>query len=134
MPFGWITDNTRTRYQADVWASKDAALNDTVRFCRRDLWRMQPRHVEVWCESDSIVGVLLDLCDGYGVPLLPCRGQAPKRFVYDSAQAYASIGKPVVVLYVGDFDPNGLDIGNSVRDRTVRYLPPDCGSRSSSGA
>jgi hypothetical protein len=127
MPFDWITDNTRVRYQADVWSSKDAALRDMVRYYRRDLWRMQPRHVEVWCESDSIAGVLLGLCDEYGVPLLPCRGQAPKRFVYDSAQAYGRIGKPVTVLYVGDFDPCGLDIGNSVRDRISRYLPPGCG-------
>ncbi len=127
MPFGWITDNTRTRYQSGVWASKDAAVQDMVRFYRRDLWRMQPQHVELWCESDSIAGVLLGLCDDYGVPLLPCRGQAPKRFVYDSAQAYARIGKPVTVLYVGDFDPSGLDIGNSVRDRIYRYLPPERG-------
>jgi len=127
MPFEWITDNTRTRYQADVWASKDAAVQDMVRYYRRDLWRMQPRHAEVWCESDSIAGVLLDTCDGYGVPLLPCRGQAPKRFIYDSAQAYARIRKPVTVLYVGDFDPCGLDIGNSVRDRIHRYLPAGSG-------
>jgi hypothetical protein len=127
MPFGWITDNTRTRYQADVWADKDAAVNDMIRYYRRDLWRAQPRHVEVWCESDSIAGVILGLCDEYGVPLLPCRGQAPKRFVYDSAQAYGRLGKPVTVLYVGDFDPCGLDIGNSVRDRIARYLPPGCG-------
>jgi hypothetical protein len=127
MPFGWITDNTRTRYHSDVHASKDAAVRDMARFYRRDLWRMQPEYVEVWCESDSIAGVLVDLCDDYGVPLLPCRGQAPKRFVYDSAQSYASIGKPVTVLYCGDFDPNGLDIGNSVRDRITRYLPRGSG-------
>lgn len=125
MPFGWITDNTRTRYQSDVWADKDAAISDMIRFYRRDLWRMQPRRVEVWCESESIAGVLLEECDAYGVALLPCRGQAPKRFVYDSAQSYDRTGKPVTVLYVGDFDPNGLDIGNSVRDRIYRYLPPD---------
>ena len=127
MPFGWITDNTRTRYQADAWADKDAAIKDMIRYYRRDLWRSQPRHVEVWCESDSIAGVILGLCDEYGVPLLPCRGQAPKRFVYDSAQAYGRLGKPVTVLYVGDFDPCGLDIGNSVRDRITRYLAPSSG-------
>jgi hypothetical protein len=127
MPFGWITDNTRTRYQSEVWASKDAAINDMIRYYRRDLWRSQPRHVEVWCESDSIAGIIVGLCDEYGVPLLPCRGQAPKRFVYDSAQAYGRLGKPVTVLYVGDFDPCGLDIGNSVRDRISRYLPPGSG-------
>jgi hypothetical protein len=124
MPFQWITDNTRTRFQADLYDSKDAALREIARLYRRDLWRSQDRHVEVWCESDSIAGVLDDITWDYGVALLPCRGQAPKRFVWDSAQAYAQASKPVLCLYVGDFDPNGLDIGKSVEERLRWYLPP----------
>jgi hypothetical protein len=123
LPFQWITDNTRTRFQADLHESKDAALRDMARFYRRDLWRSQANHVEVWCESDSIAGVLGEVTDDYGVALLPCRGQAPKRFVWDSAQSYARIGKPVTCLYVGDFDPSGLDIGASVEERLDRYTP-----------
>lgn len=125
MPFSWITDNTRTRYQADVHSDKDAAQQDWFQSYRRDLWRAQPTRVEVWCESDSIAGVIMDLCYSEGIALLPCRGQAPKRFVFDSAEDYAVTDKPVTVLYVGDFDPSGLDIGNSVEDRLDRYLPPD---------
>jgi hypothetical protein len=121
LPFEWITDNTRTRFQADQYDDKDEALEDMARMYRRDLWRQQPRHVEVWCESDSIGGVLMDVTDEYGVALLPCRGQSGKRFIFDSARAYRAKGKPVTCLYVGDFDPNGLDIGNSVRDRLARY-------------
>ena len=121
MPMIWLTDNTRTRYQADLHEDKDAALRDTARLYRRDLWRHQERHVEVWCESDSIGGVLLDVTDAYGVALLPCRGQSGKRFVWDSAQAYRVIGRPVTCLYIGDFDPSGLDIGRSVEERLARY-------------
>ena len=121
LPFGWITDNTRTRYQADLHGSKDDALADMARFYRRDLWRSQERHVEVWCESDSIGGVIGAVCDEFGVPLLPCRGQSSKRFIWDSAQSYRELGRPVTCLYVGDFDPAGLDIGNSVKERLARY-------------
>ena len=125
IPFEWITDNTRTRFQADLHDSKTDALADMARYYRRDLWRSQPQHVEVWSESDSIGGVLMDVTDEYGVALLPCRGQSSKRFIWDSAQSYQRLGKPVVCLYVGDFDPAGLDIGQSVEDRLERYGAED---------
>ena len=121
LPFEWITDNTRTRYQADLHGSSDDALRDMARLYRRDLWRTQDRHVEVWCESDSIGGVLMSVTDEFGVAMLPARGQSSKRFIWDSAQSYRALGQPVTCLYVGDFDPAGLDIGNSVRDRLDRY-------------
>ena len=125
LPFEWITDNTRTRYQADLHGSSDDALRDMARLYRRDLWRTQDRHVEVWCESDSIGGVLMNVTNEFGVAMLPCRGQSSKRFIWDSAQSYRALGQPVTCLYVGDFDPAGLDIGNSVRDRLARYGAED---------
>ena len=125
MPFAWITDNTRTRYQAELFASKDAAITDLAHYYRRDLWRSQPRLVEVWCESESIAGVLQETTNEYGLALLPCKGQPSKRFIWDSARAYANAGKPVVCLYIGDFDPHGLDIGRSAEERLRRYGAPE---------
>jgi hypothetical protein len=125
LPMEWLADNTRVRYQADLHGSSSDALAGLAAYYRRDLWRSQPRHVEVWCESDSIGGVILDVTDAYGVAMLPARGQSGKRFVWDSAQSYRRAGKPVTVLYVGDFDPAGLDIGNSIEDRLARYGAPD---------
>ena len=121
MPFDWIADNTRVRYQADLYGSKEDAIRDMAMYYRRDLWRTQGVHVEVWCESESIAGVLGGVCDEYGVALLPCRGQSSKRFIWDSARSYERLRKKVVCLYVGDFDPAGLDIGNSVEERLELY-------------
>jgi hypothetical protein len=125
MPMTWIVDNTRTRYQADRYDGKEEAFKTWHRIYRRNLWQRQERLVEVWCESDSIAGVLHGTLWDYGLALLPCRGQSGKRFVWDSAQAYGSAGKPVTVLYVGDFDPAGLGIASSVEKRISRYLPHD---------
>jgi hypothetical protein len=121
LPFRWVADSSRTRYQATQYDDKDEMLREVARLYRRDLWREQSRHVEIWCESESICSVIMDTADGYGLAVLPCRGQSGKRFVWDSAQAYARIGKSVTCLYVGDFDPAGLDIESSVRKRLRRY-------------
>jgi hypothetical protein len=124
MPFGWLTDNIRQRHQAAQYQDKDQAVREMHEHYRRDLWRAQPHHVEVWCESDALADVLFEVTNRYGLALLPCRGQAGKRFVFDSAQAYAKIAKPVIVLFVGDFDPSGLDIRGSLDYRLRRYGAP----------
>lgn len=122
MPFEWITDDTRTRWTVRTYADRDQALQMFHDAYRRDLWRTQPRLVEVWCESSSLGTVLLDVTSAYGVDLVPCRGQAGKRFLWDAARHYEHARKPVTCLYVGDFDPAGLDIGTSVEHRLRRYL------------
>lgn len=121
LPWEWISDHTRLRRIDTMYESIKDALARTAEHYRRDLWSRQPRRVEVWCESDSIGGVLADVTRPLGVALLAARGQSSKTFVYDSAQEYKRIGKPVTVLYVGDWDPSGLAIDRSVQERLDRY-------------
>lgn len=126
MPFDWVTDDERVRYHVKQYDNRRQADEEQARLYRRNLWRTQKHHVEVWAESNatgsSIRGLVLD----YGLDLLPAKGQSSKRFVWDSAQQFATVGKPVIVLYVGDFDPSGLDIGLSIEERMRRYLPRRC--------
>jgi hypothetical protein len=121
LPWGWIADNTRWVRQDTMYASPEDALDRWGEAYRRDLWASQPRHVEVWCESDSIAGVLDRVTRPLGVGLFVCRGQSSKTYVYEAAQAYRRIGKPVSILYVGDWDPSGLAIPLSVEGRMRRY-------------
>lgn len=121
LPWNWITDSTRYVRRDTMYDSHLDALQRTAEFYRRDLWSKQPRRVEVWCESDSISGVLDPVTRALGVGLYSCRGQSPKTFVKDATDTYMAIGKPVTILYVGDWDPTGLAIPRSVEQRVVRY-------------
>jgi hypothetical protein len=121
LPWDWITDHTRLRR---IDAMFDSIQDAAARFAeayRRDLWSQQPRVVEVWCESDSIGGVLDAVTRPLGVPLLAARGQSSKTFAFAAAQEYRRIGKPVTILYVGDWDPSGLAIDRSLQERLGRY-------------
>jgi hypothetical protein len=121
LPWGWIADNTRWVRKAMMFASKEDALERWAAAYRRDLWVAQPRHVEVWCESDSIAGVLDQVTRPLGVGLFVCRGQASKTFVHEAVQSYRAVAKPITILYVGDWDPTGLAIPASLEDRMARY-------------
>jgi hypothetical protein len=121
LPWGWIADNTRWVRKDTMFSSKEEAVTRWAEAYRRDLWASQRAHVEVWCESDSIAGVINDVTRPLGVGLYVCRGQSSKTYVYEAAQAYRTIGKEVRILYVGDWDPTGLAIPLSVEERIHRY-------------
>jgi hypothetical protein len=121
LPWGWIADNTRWVRRDTMFTSKEDALARWAEAYRRDLWASQDNHVEVWCESDSIAGVLDAVTRPMGAGLFVCRGQSSKTFVYEAAQSYRNIDKPITILYVGDWDPSGLAIPFSVEERMERY-------------
>lgn len=121
MPWTWITDSTRLCRIPTMYDSHEEAIAATAEFYRRDLWRHQPRRVEVWCESDSVGAMLTPVTRKLGVGLFACRGQSGKGFIYESVQQWARADKPVSVLYVGDWDPSGIAIPRSVHERQVRY-------------
>lgn len=123
IPWSWVADNTRWVRQQTTHTDADEFLDEMQSMYRRDLWRTQPYRVEVWVESDSIAGFLGDEVIDLGVPLYVCRGQSSKAYIHGAATDSAALGKPVRVLYVGDFDPTGLRITESVGDRYRRYAP-----------
>lgn len=121
LPWSWITDATRYVRIATMYDSIEDAAQRWAESYRRDLWSSQPRRVEVWAESDSVSGILDPVTRPLGVGLFSCRGQASKVFAYDSAAQYVAAGKPVTVLFVGDWDPTGLAIPRSLEERLRRY-------------
>jgi hypothetical protein len=121
LPWGWLVDSTRYVRIATMYDSLDDALARMQESYRRDLWASQPIHVEVWAESDSTAALVDSVTRPLGVGLFSCRGQAGKEFAYSSAQTYLQIGKPVTILYVGDWDPSGLAIPRSLEERLNRY-------------
>ncbi|MEV0056121.1 hypothetical protein AB0H34_37245 [Saccharopolyspora shandongensis] len=110
LPWEWITDGTRLVRQETAFDSIEDALERTAEVYRRNLWSTQARRVEVWCESDSIAGVLQPVTSAWGVGLYSCRGQSSKTFVHEAVQQYVRQGKPVTAVFAGDWDPSGRSV------------------------
>ncbi|MFD6465361.1 hypothetical protein [Streptomyces goshikiensis] len=121
LPWEWITDGTRMVRQETQYDSLDDAMQRNTESYRRNLWASQSRSVEVWCESDSVGGVLQPITSAWGVGLYSCRGQSSKTFVYEAVQHYARKRKPVTVIFCGDWDPTGRSVPRSVVERIERY-------------
>lgn len=122
MPYSWIVDNTRTAFRVHAFDGPNAFLEDMAGVYRRELWERTPWRVEVWCESDSIAGTLVDVTDRWRVPLFPIRGQSSETFAFNAVEGWcASPARQPIVLYVGDHDPAGLEIETALQAKMIAF-------------
>jgi hypothetical protein len=106
IPWEWIVDETRELEIVSTWRDPAAFVRTVSRSYRRDFWTRQPVRIEVWSEKGTVRGVLAPMLDEYGVGFMPVGG-------FSSATKVNSIaedddGRPLIVLYVGDYDPSGM--------------------------
>lgn len=116
-----IVDSTRWMRKPRSWRSAEAALSDLTASYRRAMWQDLAVTVEVWCESESVAGVLDPVIARYDVPCYPIKGQTSDSFCYSAAQDYRRLDKDVVLIYVGDFDPAGLEIESQLNAKLCRF-------------
>lgn len=123
LPYEWIADNTRWMRKPVTFDSVDEALAAAAASYRRALWSSAPARVEVWCESDSTASTVADVTDEWDVPLMVTRGYPSKSFIWSSARSYTLRDRPVVIYYLGDLDPAGIEIEHTIRDGLRRHAP-----------
>jgi hypothetical protein len=123
MPWSWITDGTRWMHKSVRYGSVEEALEATSRHYRRDYWRELDEYVEVWLEKDALAGVLYQVTDEWGVPLMVTRGFASLSYVHNAAETIERIGKPTHIYYFGDYDPSGVEIDRNLERRLREFAP-----------
>lgn len=91
----------------------------------------QKIYVEVWVEKDALSGVLKRVTEKYHVPILVNRGYSSASAMFDSYQRFKTAheqGQEVKILYLGDYDPSGMDMIRDIRDRTLEFIMGDADS------
>src|SRR5262249_41927173 len=126
VPYSWISDSTRAGYHTQTYRSAADFLKRVKGLYRAPLWKDSFYHVEVWAESRSIAGVLIDLCEELAVSLYPCGGFASITLAYEAAEQINDDYDECncVVLYIGDYDPAGVLIDKSLEAELRRHLNP----------
>jgi hypothetical protein len=122
IPFEWISDSTRRRIQPDTFNNITDYAEWARNSYRKHLWQDQANHVEIFSEKETMTGVIQPVTDNLDVALTPLRGNNSETWVYDIAERWRKIEKPIFAYYLGDHDPNGLDIERDFRHRLEGYL------------
>jgi hypothetical protein len=120
IPWGWIVDEGRTLERVASWSDPAEYTRAVIQSYRRDYWNQQPLRVEVWSEKGTVRGVLDPVLDEYAVGFRVMHGFGSATTVHDVADD--DDGRPLIVLYVGDWDPSGLYMSeHDLPDRLSRY-------------
>lgn len=120
--YGAIVDNTRMAYRPRRYSSMREAAEEAARLYRRDLWTRSMVQVECWVESESVAGVVRQVCHEWCVDLYPCRGFSSISFAQAAAEEFNDDGRDIEVRYIGDHDPHGLEIEVSLRRELNTHL------------
>ncbi len=122
IPYAWVADGTRQRYKPSSWGGLDDFAETVQGAYRKDLWASQRDYLEIICEKDAMAGTLRPVADKYDLAIDIIRGNSSETFVWNIAETLRQIEKPVHVFYLGDHDPNGLDLERDIRRRLQGFV------------
>jgi hypothetical protein len=122
IPWAWIADDTRAIAKPTTWSSPESILDAAVRGYRVDWWKQQNYRVLLCSEKSTVSGTVEPTAGAYGVGFLSLHGYSSATIVNDLAALSLTDPRPLLVAYIGDWDPSGLHM--SERDlpgRLERY-------------
>ena len=121
IPWHYIVDETREAECVNAWADPAAYIETVKRAYRRDRWTDQAERLEVWSEKGTVRGTLTPVLHEYGVTFKVMHGYGSATALHEAAEL-SRYGKPLTVLYVGDWDPSGLHMSEvDLPERLQRY-------------
>lgn len=122
IPWEWIVDDSRRPERVASWDNPEAIVRAAVRGYRKNYWNDQPTRIEVISEKATIKGILAPTLNEFGVPLHIMHGYGSATAVHDIAEDSISSNKPLIMIYVGDWDPSGLHMSEvDLPRRLERY-------------
>ena len=87
-----------------------------------DRWQEQEYYVEVWTEKDALSSIIVPITRKYQVPMVVNRGFSSASSMYESAQRFLEHSdKKIILLYLGDHDPSGLDMDRDIQARLNEF-------------
>lgn len=123
-----IEDRGRETVSVSHWSSPADIVRSAANSFRIDKWEDQPWHVEVMVEKDALSGVLEPVCHALDVPITANKGYSSSSTMYEIGRrlrrAYHD-DKQILIIYLGDHDPSGIDMSRDVMERLNMYSELD---------
>lgn len=104
--------------EGQFWRSVKASAD----WYSRDRLKGQPVAIELWCEAAGMVPQLVRAVDGYSVPVYSTGGFSSVTVTHEIAKRAERRDRPTVFLHVGDYDPSGESIFESMTTDALSFL------------
>jgi hypothetical protein len=123
IPFSWIRDE---KGQSIAVTSYDG-MDDFLENCRNAAKAMkldrqtgQPRVIELWCEAAGMVPLMREIAGPYGIRVSSGGGYdsvtAKHNLARRTAATWLAGKRETLVLHIGDFDPSGEGMYETLND------------------
>jgi hypothetical protein len=120
--WGAIEDRTRKPVIPNTFENITELLKIAKDSYQLNRWEDQDFYLEVWTEKDAISSVLIPILKKYQVPLIINRGYNSASSMYENAQRLLNHkNKKLILLYLGDHDPSGLDMDRDIKTRLKEF-------------
>ena len=120
-----IEDRLRKPSQPASWDTPQDAMQDLIAQYELPRMKGQKNYIEVWVEKDALSGVLKRVTEKYHIPILVNRGYSSASAMFDAYERFRYAieynCENVIIFYLGDFDPSGIDMIRDVKDRIQEF-------------
>jgi len=125
LDFNHISEEGRRPHRTYTVSGPAEAVESLVYDYRLSVLDHADTYIEVWVEKDAMVGTIYPVCQKYDVPLIASKGYssitALHRLATRIMQARA-LGKPTVLLQLGDWDHDGRNIPQTMNYKIREML------------
>lgn len=120
-----IEDRLRVPSSPNSWDDPEEGLDTIIRLYQLPRMRGQDVYIEVWVEKDALSGVLSRVTRKYHIPIMVNRGYSSVSAMYDAYNRFRDAherSQSIRILYMGDYDPSGIDMIRDIRDRISEFF------------
>jgi hypothetical protein len=128
IPFDAIRDDGVVSYSPEWYDGVQGFWDDAgrrIRDYRRDRQTGQTHRFELWCESAGMAPQLARVASEFSIPVFSAGGFVSLSAVRQIVDRAADQNVPTVMIHVGDFDPSGESIFESMAADAVAFLEED---------
>lgn len=120
-----IEDRLRIPSSPNSWESPEDGLDTIIELYELPRMQNQYIYIEVWVEKDALSGVLKRVTREYHIPIMINRGYSSASAMYDAYNRFDEARKlkqKVRILYLGDYDPSGIDMIRDIEHRILEFF------------
>ncbi len=136
LPEHWFVGMKRAKIKKRPWRTPQLFIDDLLERIKGSIEAFQPPkffrqdeyYIELWVEKDTMQRLLEQLVTnmiGKGlVPVVPVSGfdgRSHLRTHFERLSYQAKLGRKIVIFYLGDYDPSGLDIQRDFEHRLRKW-------------
>ncbi|MGI8511401.1 MAG: hypothetical protein ACR2NH_02105 [Solirubrobacteraceae bacterium] len=128
IPFEAIRDDGVVTRASTTYGGVEDFNDETGRRARsycRDRQEGQPVRLELWCEAAGMLGQLARVAKPFSVPVYSAGGFGSPTANHAIARRALDRLEPTVLLHVGDFDPSGVSIFESMAEDAAAFVEAD---------